>query len=297
MEYKYCFGLSIKKLNNPTRFLKVHSLYCAESIVHCGLSEKHYTNDISEVLHFFGDTNLVGVDIHNVDKCDVAKIIEVASTNIKILDITYCDFDYSMIEDLVNVESINILHSTTPFRFWNLRNNIKLNSLNVWCHNCKQLECIENLANTSIENLVIRVCDSVPSRYTQTEIGSLKVLADIPNLKNAEVYVVSGSDKVEELLALANLKNIENLKLQKGHFTFEQFAWLKSRLSHIQELKCLYTYKYDDYYNCEAGVIIGKNKPNYYLDKSKKGLDRYISKYNALVQKYKDIDTPPDNYE
>ena len=106
MEYKYCFGLSIKKLNNPTRFLKVHSLYCAESIVHCGLSEKHYTNDISEVLHFFGDTNLVGVDIHNVDKCDVAKIIEVASTNIKILDKVYKkrkDLEY--LADTDNVEA------------------------------------------------------------------------------------------------------------------------------------------------------------------------------------------------
>ena len=297
MEYKYCYGLGIKKLNNPSRFFREHCLFCGESIKHCGITEKHFTNNFDEVLQFFYDENLQGVSLSRTAQNEVDQILNVASAKIKHLELVFCNLDYAQIEKLENVETLEIMHTTKPFCFWSVGQNKHLKSLDVVFHNCKQILKLENLANTNIESLKIKTCNPVPSRYNQTEIGSLKVLSLMPKLKFAEVYVVSKNDKVEELLAFATMQNLESLKLQKGHFSFEQFAWLKSRLQHLKDLNCLCSFKFDDYYGVEAGVIIGKNKPNYYLDYSKKGLDRYVNKYNALVESYKNVELPPNNYK
>ncbi|MBR2468364.1 MAG: hypothetical protein IKB42_04930 [Clostridia bacterium] len=296
MEYKYCYGIGIKKLSNPTKFLKSHSLFCGDSIKYCGISEKHFTNDFNEVLDFFSAENLQSINLNRVDKEDVSKLFKAICDRVVSIDLIYCDCEYSLIEEFVNVKNIEVLHTTQPFKIWNVSKNSCLKNLSLVFHNTRIIDGVENLKNSSIERLVIDTCNAVPSRYIPVQIGSLKVLGDIPGLKSVQVYVVSQNDKVEELLALSKMKDIEEIKLQKGHFTFEQFAWLKSKLEHIKDFGCLYLYKFDDYYDCEAGVIIGKNKPNYYLDKSGTGLDRYIKKYNMLVDKYKSVDIPPDNF-
>lgn len=296
MKYKYYYGTSKKTLINPHVTFTTYNLVCGDTTNCMMLSDGHFTNDFAEVLEFFNSDDVKAINLSFVDFEDGEKIFDGVKDNVEYIHFSNCDFDYKAIENFVNIKYVTISHNKEVFDLWNLKNNKNLQMLNIVINNCKVFNNIENLENSTVEYLSIKTCKPVPDKYKSIKIGSLKVLEKMPILKQVEIYVVSKNDKLEELVAMAKLKTIETLKLQKGHFTFEQFAWLKSKLEHIKDLNCLYEFKYNKFYDTQAGVIIGKNKPNSYLDYSKKGLDRYIEKYKVLVQNYKNEKLPPNNF-
>ena len=77
--------------------------------------------------------------------------------------------------------------------------------------------------------------------------------------------------------------------LLRKFFTFQQFAWLKAHLPNVTTgLECIY-------YSGDFVTIIGRRMPGLLYDKNR--AEKYQKRYDALVIKYRNRETPPTDDE
>ena len=59
-----------------------------------------------------------------------------------------------------------------------------------------------------------------------------------------DLVLIKNEDVTSDLLELAKLSNLEKIHLIDNYFTFEQFAWLKSKLPNVLGLEPISEYNW-----------------------------------------------------
>ena len=123
-------------------------------------------------------------------------------------------------------------------------------------------------------------------------IPDFSIFSSVKNLKNLTLFVLENSDKEKDLKDLAKLTDLENLYMPREYFTFEQFAWLKSRLVNTSGIGSIYYLAKDPANERIVAMIIGKNQP-YWLYDDGTDYKSYQDKFASLIEKYKGEENPP----
>jgi hypothetical protein len=78
------------------------------------------------------------------------------------------------------------------------------------------------------------------------------------------------------------MKSLKKIDFSTNMFTTEQIAWLRARTGNSLRSENLHGYRYEDN-NC---IIVGKRKPILTIEKDKNKINKYIKKFESLVQYY-----------
>ncbi len=186
--------------------------------------------------------------------------------------------DFSPLEDMKNLESVNIDWNNKAESLWDLSRNPKLKRIGI--SDAKKLTYKLNLLNTSktLEKIFIR-----GDIFNSTPMESLNSLAGISTLKTLQLYCVKAEN--HDVSFLKTLPNLEIFNFPAGMFTTEEIAKMVAYYPNLKGSSlCAYN-KEDAILNDVR--ICGYRKPSLDLPKDQKRLDKYILQFEALVEKYK----------
>jgi hypothetical protein len=116
----------------------------------------------------------------------------------------------------------------------------------------------------------------------------------IKTLKRLSLAIAKTYDIKKTLISLSKLNNLEMLRLQDDAFTFEQFAWLKSKLPNVVGLDG--TKYFEFLINGEVTgfySVIGKRKPRQIPKEKHTRAEKYQKEFDTLVKQYTKRKTPP----
>ncbi|PAT02187.1 hypothetical protein CI105_02255 [Candidatus Izimaplasma bacterium ZiA1] len=226
-------------------------------------------------------------------------LCKVTLKNVKYLELNQCPDikDLSPLSKLKNVKYIDYYWNRKATTLWDMSNNKELTYLKMT--DCNKIVDFSSLRHSNIEELHLYGCNFFGSLSPKLEIQDINEIVDIPNLKKLSLAVKKNSDGKNTLKSLSTLTNLEELWLQDGDFSFEQFAWLKSKLPNTKGIEGVRYYEGKIDY-VEKGLVtlkkysvIGKRKPRSIDITEKERAMKYQEKYDTLVRKYKHIKTPP----
>lgn len=238
----------------------------------------------SDLISIKKNRNITKISLSGMKQKDFEYVLQYIPDYEIHLDLFKCPdiIDFSPLEQLENIKEIFIYWNRKATKLWNLSKNRKLIKLNMI--NCNKITEFSNLKNSFVEDLSLHGCNYLSSFTPKLVIDDMNNLFDIPNLKILSFSVVKNYDIEKVLLKLSTLKNLRELRFLGNEFTFEQFAWLKSKLPNVQGLEgtngMLYT-------------VIGKGKPKIFSNISEDKINIYKEKYEELVAYYLNIEKPP----
>lgn len=183
--------------------------------------------------------------------------------------------DISILSTLSKVEVIKIDGSRIIKSLWNMYNNTRLKALELT--HMSQLRDIGEV--TTAQNLVSLIIDF--GVWESMTINSLKPLRD-----SSIEYLWYSPKKLLDLdfSFLLDMEHLKYLEFPLNFHTTEEIAWIKSRMPHIKGWSVKPYVEFKDKIS-----IVGKRKPFIKKDETER-LNKYILKFNNLVQKYKTED-------
>lgn len=186
--------------------------------------------------------------------------------------------DFSPLEDLARLEQVRIYWNIGTDRLWNFSCNTALNTLRI--ADCKKITKHPMLLATSptLETVSIR-----GDLFNRFPMDDLNVFGDMPNLRHLQLHYIRPLDKNMDFLSKA--PKLERFDFDAGMLTTEEIAWIVAKYPHLQGVSLR---AYDDEY-IEAGEvrICGFRKPTLYLPEQQKRLDRYVARFDELVEMYR----------
>lgn len=202
----------------------------------------------------------------------------------KTLYLDYCAYikDFSPLEDLVDLNSIRIEWCRSADRLWNLSKNISLKVLSI--HDAKKITNAPTLLQTSSTLEEIRFWGNCETKYT---LESLDCFVGIESLKRIDLNNIKL--KNHNFRALYTLPNLEQFHFDASMLSTEEIAWI---CAHFPDLKgdSLRAYTENEASCIHDVRVCGYKKTGLYLPEDQARLDKYISEFDALVEKYKNSD-------
>ncbi len=192
--------------------------------------------------------------------------------------------DYIFIEQLKNIEYIDIYWNRKAIKLWDLKQNPNLKKLSIVDSN--KLINFSGLKGSTLEELIILGCNYCSSFTPKLAVDDFSVFSSLNQLKSLTLALQEKASPSNDLIELSKIKTLEELYLDNG-YTFEQFAWLKSKLPLVKTLEAYEVLDYDD---VDKYKIIGKKMP--IIRKLDRALE-YKKQYDELVEKYKHETNPP----
>ena len=186
--------------------------------------------------------------------------------------------DFSPLEDLENLEEVSLYWNIRADKLWNFDKNISLKAISI--SDAKKLTLNPELLKTS--KVLETVCFS-GSIFNNYPMESLECFAGMPSLKNLWLNNIRLNDK--DLSVLKSLPALERFDFDAGMLTTEEIAWIVAKYPNLSG-KCLCAYNKEDALLNDVRVC-GFRKPGLDLPQHQKRLDKYISQFNALVEKYR----------
>lgn len=127
------------------------------------------------------------------------------------------------------------------------------------------------------------------------------ILDSIKPLENTKLKEFNfGAKKIidNDITVYAKMPNLEILHFPTNFYTTEQIAWLVAKLPNVKGYAlrpCIYFERKEGEEEYSDTLICGKRKPFLHRDKHQKRIEQYISKFNNLVDTYKNDPTllPP----
>lgn len=192
--------------------------------------------------------------------------------------------DLSKLSKLGNIESISYYWNQRAERLWDMSSNKKLKSLKLIdftrIHQLDDLTTSNHLEDIEFGNEI----------WSTWILNTLKPIADVKNLKK----LWFSAKKIEDfrITPLSKIKNLEEINFPLNLFTTEKIAWLKARVGDdvksrvlaplmVRERPINTGKKNIDTY------IIGKRKPSLDSSIDSARIEKYIMKFNNLVEYYK----------
>lgn len=212
--------------------------------------------------------------------------------DVKYLSLFKCNRldDLSFIEELTELCGIYIYWNQKATKLFDARKLPKLTMLSIVDAN--KLTDFSGLEGSNIENLKIWGCNFFGSFTPKTVIADFEIFTKMPKLKVLNLVPVKNEDSHTDLLALSKLTALEIFHILEGYFTFEQFAWLKSKLPHTTGIEPLH--EWENWENETVWSVIGRKKPTV---KKRETADEYEAHFYVLVAKYQTRENPPSDDE
>lgn len=186
--------------------------------------------------------------------------------------------DFSPLEDLKNLEEVSIYWNTRADKLWNFSKNNALKTISV--NDAKKLTLNPDLLKTSS---VMEDVFFSGSAFNNYPMESLECFSGMSSLKHLQLNKIRLNNK--SLDFLKNMPVLEHFDFDPGMLTTEEIAWIVAKYPNLSG-KCLCAYNKEDAILNDVRVC-GFRKPGLDLPQHQKQLDKYISQFNALVEKYK----------
>lgn len=195
-------------------------------------------------------------------------------------------FDLSPLEGCTELEAIQLYWNIKQKTLWDISQNKKLKNFEIT--NYYNVSDLAVLGKSSVEILRIFGCDG-GSFVSKMHIADFSFVAEMPRLKELHFDIIKDEPGEYYLNILSKCTGLERLYTTRNFFTFQQFAWLQSRLPNVKHgLECV----------LDGGgfqSVIGKKTPKYLQDPIKAA--EYQRRYDSLIEKYKTRDNPPSDSE
>jgi len=243
-----------------------------------------------------GAENIESLDILATTTCDKLLItglkqesfdylIDHYGHKFKEIDFFKCPLisDLSRLEKLDEIESISFYWNQRAVKLWDLSKNKNL--LSITLDDFTRLHSLQDLM-LSDSLLEVSFGDRVWSSFV---LDSLSPLSNIKNLKK----LTFSAKKIEDLqiAPIANIKNLTELEFPTNLFSTEKVAWLKAKVGVNVKSSVLAPYKKITNPISDNGkqidtFIIGKRKPSLDSKLDIKRVEKYVLKFNSLVEYY-----------
>ena len=212
--------------------------------------------------------------------------------DVKYLSLFKCNRldDLSFIEELTELRGIYIYWNQKATKLFDSKKLPYLTQLSI--EDANKLTDFSGLEGSNIENLKIWGCNFLGSFTPKTVIADFEIFTKMSKLKVLNLVPVKNEDSRADLLALSKLTALEKFHILEGYFTFEQFAWLKSKLPHTAGIESLH--EWENWENETVWSVIGRKKPTV---KKRETADEYEAHFYALVAKYQTLENPPSDDE
>jgi Leucine-rich repeat (LRR) protein len=185
--------------------------------------------------------------------------------------------DLSIIETLVNTETIILRWNSKSDKLWNMTHNIELKALVI--EDFSKISSIEEIGNAvNLDYLIIE-----GGMWTPIKLDTLKPLSNL--LKLQFLRLANMRIKEDGLRLIANLKGLKELNVSNQFETID-YAYLSVKLPNT---KCD-SFKPYITYNKPIGnndtMITGKRKPFLNSKDDKDKIEKYIIAFNDMVKQF-----------
>ena len=290
MQTKYKYSLKNKIVRNPLAIIKSLSIFLNKE--KSLFNEHKYVDSLEEIIDVLKNNQCKSIELNYLQKEDIEQIINVCKDYVEYIDLFYCSCDLSILKDCHNLKNVKCSGLENFTSLWDMTSNKNLSTLII--RDCNELNDISNIKESSIENLeILKGYKTIPETL-DININDFSIFLKCPKLKNLSLFINENENKEKDLLDLSLLTNLEKLHLPKSYFSFNQFAWLKSKLSNTKNLDSIYHIAKDPANEKIYAVIIGKDKPDFIYDDGSDFIS-FINEYKSLIDKYKNQDFPPKN--
>ena len=199
-------------------------------------------------------------------------------------------FDLRFINQCNNLKRLKINILNGILILWNSKKTTKLRDLEIV--NAKGLLNQESLNGLRVKKLIIRRHSHGCSNIKGLTIKDFNVFTTMPYLRELILLIGNKKDKVSDLLALSKLSKLKYIELPKNYFFFNQYAWLTSKLPSTRGLGC-YKVEYDHANEMDGYIINGSRMCWDVKGFEKDKLNKYIKRFDKLVEKYSNDEYPP----
>lgn len=190
--------------------------------------------------------------------------------------------DWSLLGTLPQLEYVHFFANQRIKSLWNMSENRSLIGL-----------CIEDFSKlTSIEG--IGTAPSLKEFRIGNAVWSTMVLESLMPLANTNIEKLSFCGKAiaeNDFSFLAHMPYLNVFDFPTNMFSTEQVAWIAANFPQLNgyALKAnLNCELYDSSMNKVPGtLIVGKRKPSLIIQGNEKRIEKYVSSFEALKQKYK----------
>lgn len=246
-----------------------------------------YKLEVSDDLKFLTLSNISQSSFNKIIYRIGGRLIELVINN---LTVSSKIFNLESINECENLSRLIVNFYNGRIKLWNAKKTKKLKDLEI--SNCKQLLNQVALKGLKVNKLTIRRHSHGCSNIKGAVINDFNIFLTMHNLKELILLIGNKKDKVSDLITLSKLTKLKYIELPKNYFFFNQYAWLTSKLPNTKGLGC-YKVEYDHANEMDGYIINGSRMcwdiKGFETDK----LNRYINKFNALVNKYQNDDIPP----
>lgn len=200
--------------------------------------------------------------------------------------------DLKVLKKCKKLRKVKLSFSERKIKLWNTRFNHKLMELEIT--GARALYNQNGLKSLKAKTLIIKRYSHGVSNIKELLIKDFSIFETMPNLEKLVLSIKSKKNKENDLLSLSKLVNLKTLILPKNYFFFNQYAWLTSKLPEVGGLGC-YRVEYDHANEMDSYIINGSRMNWYVRGYETNKLNKYINKFNKLVEQYKNEDVPPLN--
>ena len=278
--YKYV--ISKKIVREPLRIVNKMILSCSneKSFLH----KFNETSLLEDILNLLKENNCEYVELIEVSQLVFEEIINTSSSFVECIDLFNCNLELASLEKCEKLKTIDIFGNQKMESLWNLCKNKNLSRLII--NDCENIKDINGIINSSLVELEIKNGFKTVPDVLNIKIADFNVFSSLSNLKKLTLFVLENEDKEKDLLALSKLTHLESLYLPREYFTFEEFAWLKSKLKDTKNIDCIYYIAKDPANEKVVAMIIGRGEPGWLYDD---GTDykEYHDRYAELIKKFK----------
>lgn len=252
---------------------------------------RKFTSSLEELKE---NQKISAVMLNGFSQLDLEEFCKYAPKSLISLDLSQCPYirDFTPLEKLINIQFINVEWNRKATKLWDLTKNKYLTYLHMT--DCNKITDFSHLRDSSIEDLGLFGCNFLGSFTPKLVIDDMDNIFQIKMLKRLSLAISKTYDIKKTLISLSKLNNLEVLKLQEDAFTFEQFAWLKSKLPNVDGLEGTKYFEFT--INGEVTgfySVIGKRKPRQIPKEKQAKAEKYQQEYDTLVKQYTKRKTPP----
>lgn len=241
----------------------------------------------AEFEEFFKNKQFKQLLVGFADNDDLEYFVPVISYRAQNLSLgfnAYRKFDLSPLENLRGIEAVELNWNLKIDRLWDIKKNPDLKRFEITDYN--KVTDFSVFEGSNVEHLELHGCNGLSSFTNKLHVKNISFLTRMPMLKTLRLYIAKDESDETYLKTLASLKNLEELHVDEGFFTFEQFAWLSAHLPDTEGLDFAWYFE-----SLKTYSIIGRRKPRFLNDETR--LEKYRVQYEKLKEKFKDQKEPP----
>ena len=279
-KYKYIIKKEIKR--NPMRF--INKIIISDFNVTLTLHNFDVVDTLEGLLNILTENNLQSIELFQLDKPETNSILETVKDYIEYIEIFDCECDYLLLEKVENLKMFKGLCLKSLTKLWNISKNKYIEQLILF--DCGNIHDISGLKDSLLKTIEFKKDYALNPSPLSIKNLDLNVFSTLKNLESLTLHILKSDDVKKDLIALSKLTSLDELNLTKNYFTFKEFAFLKSRLTNVKGIDCVYHLGKDPSNERVYAIIIGEDKPDLiYLDDEDIG--KYQEEYNKLIELYK----------